>query len=150
MHRIPAERGSPAEAAAAYAAELSACFETAEGEPPRFDLVYLGLGGDGHTASLFPGREAEWDVETPVAASFVPRLGTHRVTLSLRTLNAARCACFLVTGADKAAALGRVLEPAAGAPVPPARRVRPSSGELLWLVDRAAAGPGGGGESPQT
>lgn len=120
------------EAAAAYAREL----EEALGEPcPRFDVVLLGLGADGHTASLFPGddmRHEGW-----VAAVRGPPPHRARVTLTHAALDAAREVIFLVAGAEKADALARVL---AGEDALPATRVQPRVGPPLWLVDRAAAG----------
>jgi 6-phosphogluconolactonase len=121
----------PHEAAATYISELQAVFgETA----PRFDVVLLGLGADGHTASLFPGEQL--DHTTWVAAAHGPSPHRDRVTLTLPALNAAREVLFLVTGAEKASAVARVLKNAEDLP---AARVRPESGPI-WLLDRAAAG----------
>ena len=127
---------SPLEAAAAYEELLCAFFT---GGPPRFDLVFLGLGANGHTASLFPGTAAlderqRWAVEVYVAEE-----GLHRVTLTASVINQSTLVVFLVAGEGKAAVLREVLE---GKPDPhllPARLINPESGELLWLVDRAAA-----------
>lgn len=135
VHRIHGE--DPA-GAAAYEAELRSFFRIpADGAPPRLDLVLLGLGPDGHTASLFPGTPALDERVRWVVSSFVARLGTRRTTLTLPVLNRARV-LFLVSGAEKAGALARVLAPPAGEPLLPAARVRPDGG-ALWVVDAAAA-----------
>ncbi len=135
VHRIRGELPDADAAAAAYERELRAAL----GEPPALDLVLLGLGEDGHTASLFPGSPALEERERWVVAPWVERLGKRRITLTLPALEAARQVLFLVTGAGKSAALRRALrEPASAEPVP-ASRVRPGNGRVLWLADRAAA-----------
>jgi 6-phosphogluconolactonase len=131
VHRIPGEL-TPKEAAAAYARELSAVFGA---DPIRFDVILLGLGSDGHTASLFPGTDALQVDDRPVAANYAPRLESWRITLTLPVINAARHVGFIVSGAHKAEALASVQ---AEAPVP-AARVQPDPGELVWLIDEAAA-----------
>ncbi len=134
VHRIRAEL-EPAQAAAEYERELRRFF----GSDPAFDLVLLGMGADGHTASLFPGTTALEERERWVAASWVQKLGANRITLTLPILGQARALVFLVAGADKAGALERVLSPSSAGESLPASRVRPVRGRLLWLVDRAAA-----------
>jgi 6-phosphogluconolactonase len=105
-------------------------------EFPRFDLIFLGLGQDGHTASLFPGRqEVEETARLVVRVDGAPKPPPARVTFTLPLLNAARHVAFLVTGADKNAALRRVLN---GDPALPAARVAPRDGTLLFLSDAAA------------
>jgi 6-phosphogluconolactonase len=137
VHRMRAELASVDEATHAYEHELRAHFGLAAGEIPRFDLVLLGLGPDGHTASLFPGTSAIAERERLVVAPWVPKFGTHRVTLTLPVIDNAACVLFLVAGEDKRAMLKSVLE---GAPdVFPAQLVTPANGELLWFVDRSAA-----------
>ncbi len=121
----------PARAAVAYEEELGAVL----GPEGRFDLVLLGMGSDGHTASLFPGTPALEERDRAVVAVYVERLRAWRVTLTLPTINAARHILFVVSGAEKARALARVR---AGEPLP-AGRVRPAGGGPTWLVDRAAA-----------
>ncbi|UCF10852.1 MAG: 6-phosphogluconolactonase [Candidatus Bipolaricaulota bacterium] len=128
VHRIHGEL--PAEdATVRYGEEL----ETVLGTAGRFDLVLLGIGDDGHTASLFPKHEALEEAER--AAVAVETLSPARVTLSLPMLNRAREVVFLVTGRGKREVLGRL---DAGEDLP-AARVRPDDGRLLWLVDREAA-----------
>ncbi|HHS97595.1 MAG TPA: 6-phosphogluconolactonase [Chloroflexi bacterium] len=133
VHRIRGE-WPPEEAAAAYEAELRAIF----GPDGRLDLVLLGLGADGHTASLFPGSAALDERERWVAAVFADPVGTWRITLTPPALNGAREVLFLVVGKPKAEALARVL---AGWDLP-AGRIRPRSGRLSWFVDRDAMGGG--------
>lgn len=135
VHRVPGELEAKA-AARAYAAALSDYFC---GPRTRFDLVLLGLGRDGHTASLFPGSEALLETERPVAAVEADYEGRPacRVTLTLPAINTARQVLFLVTGRDKAEIVRAVLEgPERGLPT---QRVRPVAGELAWLLDAEAA-----------
>lgn len=125
---------APAEAARAYEDELRGFF----GEAPRLDLTILGIGEDGHTASLFPQTPAldvadRWVVENPVE-----KLDTTRVTLTIPVINASRAVVFLVAGDDKAEALKEILEGEADPHYYPAKLIRPASGPV-WMVDRAAA-----------
>ncbi|HZT06565.1 MAG TPA: 6-phosphogluconolactonase [Chloroflexota bacterium] len=142
IHRVRTELGA-AEAAEAYEREIRACFNIAVAQWPRFDLLILGVGEDGHTASLFPGSPALQErtriaVATP-HGSLPPSV--DRVTLTLPVLNAARNAVFLASGAAKA----RILQGALGGdPTIPAALVRPTDGTLYWLLDTAAAGAGAG------
>lgn len=139
VHRIPAENPNVDEVAQAYEDAMRAFFRLSEGQFPRFDLVLLGLGADGHTASLFPGTEALHEKQRLAVASRVASLTANRITLTAPVFNNAACVAFLVSGADKATSLKRVL---AGRQAPeqlPAQLIRPADGELLWLVDEAAA-----------
>jgi 6-phosphogluconolactonase len=126
-------------AAAHYETLLREVFGTKAGEAPRFDLVLLGLGEDGHTASLFPGSEALHETRKLAAAPWIEKLGAYRFTLTPQVLNASLHALFLVSGSAKAAVLKRVLE---GERLPeelPAQLVDPLEGQLMWLVDQEAA-----------
>lgn len=129
----------PAQAAQEYAAQLRQFFQT--DAQPRFDVVFLGMGTDGHTASLFPGTSAlHAGSDEIVVANFVEKLQAHRLTLTAAAINQAHHVVFLVAGADKAAPLQSVRE---GEYLPeqyPSQLIRPVAGELLWLIDRAAAG----------
>jgi 6-phosphogluconolactonase len=140
VHRIQAEIGAQA-AALEYEAELrrvlGAGSTEADGEPPRLDLALLGLGADGHTASLFPGSSALLEPARLVVAPWVEHLQAYRITLTLPALGAARAVAFLVSGAAKAERVADVLE-GEGASLP-AGRVCPAHGDLLWLLDGPAA-----------
>jgi 6-phosphogluconolactonase len=135
VHRLPGEL-EPEAAARAYESALTGYFC---GPHSRFDLVLLGLGGDGHTASLFPGSltlEEEHRLVLPVQANYQNR-PANRVTLTLPAINAARDILFLVTGESKADIVAAVLSgPQAGLP---AQRVRPTAGKVTWLLDTGAA-----------
>jgi 6-phosphogluconolactonase len=130
VHRMEAERPDIDLAAAEY----SQLLETECGAPPRLEVVLLGLGTDGHTASLFPGTPA-LEVDSRWATrGHGPEEPVDRITLTLPTLNAAVQVAFLVTGAAKADALRGVVSGTV-----PAARVRPYDGELLWFLDASAA-----------
>ena len=139
VHRMPGELADHDAAARQYEADLHAFFHLSEGEWPRFDLILLGMGPDGHCASLFPHKPALQERQQLVVTTdpglqpFVPRL-----TLTLPVLNNSANVLFLVAGADKAETLARVLE---GPPDPdalPSQAVAPTNGTLTWLVDRDA------------
>ena len=137
IHPVPCA-DDPVDAATAYARALRTF---GSGGPPRFDLVLLGMGADGHTASLFPGESTLAERERLAVPARGPEDGPWRVTLTLPVLNNARTVLFLVTGSGKAAAVRRVLTGAEDDDDrPPAARVRPADGELIWLVDADAAG----------
>ena len=131
--------GSPRQAATDYEALLRGIVS---GGVPRFDLVLLGLGADGHTASLFPGTAPVAERQRLVCELYLQEQQLHRLTLTLPALNQARQVVFLVSGAGKAAMLRQVVAEANGSAGqgPPAKLIRPVSGELEWLVDAAAAG----------
>ena len=135
VHRIRGEL-SPEEAAEAYEGELRTFFQTED--VPRFDLILLGIGADGHTASLFPWTPALEVRDRWVVANRVPRLDTTRITLTLPVINAARAVIFLVAGEDKAEALREILEGDADPRVYPANLVQPPGGPK-WMVDQSAA-----------
>jgi len=143
VHRIRGEN-EPARAAAAYEEALRRAFGTREGPPSRapghrFDLVLLGMGTDGHTASLFPSLAAVRENERWVVAQYVAEVSMWRVTVTPPVLNAAGDVVFLVSGAEKAATLHRVLEGPSEPDVLPAQAIAPTDGDLAWLVDAAAA-----------
>lgn len=139
IFRVTSENPDASAAAEAYEKSLRSFFAVQAGEFPRFDLILLGMGPDGHTASLFPETAALQEKSRLVVANWVEKLKTHRITFTLPMINAARCVLFLVSGTDKAAALHEVLEGRQPAEKYPSKLVRPTNGKLIWLVDRAAA-----------
>jgi len=137
IHRIRGELAQD-QAATLYEQELT---HARRGDTILFDLVLLGLGADGHTASLFPGTPKLQQTGTLVLATRSPVAPVKRISLSLRALNDARRVWFLVAGEEKAQMLAQVLRrgDAHGRRLLPAALVRPSGGDLMWLIDRAAA-----------
>jgi 6-phosphogluconolactonase len=135
IHRIPGEL-PPQEAARRYEEDLARAFP---GQSiPVFDQIWLGLGSDGHTASLFPGYDAQGFVGHTAIAVYVEKLASHRLTLTLPVINNARHAVFLVTGTDKADIVAKILEGENGTRYP-AAGVAPTEGKLTWLLDADAA-----------
>jgi 6-phosphogluconolactonase len=139
VFRVPAENPDAAAAADSYEKTLQKFFALEPGQIPVFDLILLGLGPDGHTASLFPETAALQEKSRLVVANWVEKFQTHRITFTLPVLNAARWVAFLVSGTEKAQALKAVLQDDAPGEKYPAKLVRPANGKLIWLVDRAAA-----------
>jgi 6-phosphogluconolactonase len=139
IFRIPAENPDATAAAEAYERMLQKFFNFSPGEFPRLDLILLGMGPDGHTASLFPETAALREKSRLVVANWVEKLKTSRITLTLPVLNSARCVAFLVSGSDKAVALREVLEGNGPPDKYPSKLIRPTDGKVIWFVDRAAA-----------
>jgi 6-phosphogluconolactonase len=135
VHRMRGEI-EPSAAADAYQQELRAFFGD---DPPRLDLILLGMGDNGHTASLFPGLAAVHEKARWCVAEYVPEVNMWRITLTPYVLNLGREVLFLVAGSAKAAMLRNVLEGPFTPDAWPAQIVRPSPGEVLWMVDSAAA-----------
>jgi 6-phosphogluconolactonase len=134
IHRMQAEATDLDAAALGYETELRLAFAARGDAPPEFDLLWLGMGPDGHTASLFPGTAALDETERWAVANWVPAQDAWRMTLTFPVLNAARETIFAVTGADKANALARVRS---GDPDLPASRI--TGRAVRWIVDAAAA-----------
>jgi 6-phosphogluconolactonase len=139
IFRIAAENPDADAAAQTYEKTLRKFFALTPAQFPRFDLILLGMGPDGHTASLFPGTAGLQEQSRLVIANWVEKLKTHRLSFTLPVLNAAACVAFLVSGTDKAPALHAVLQSNAPGEQYPAKLVHPTDGRLIWLVDRAAA-----------
>jgi 6-phosphogluconolactonase len=139
VFRIAAENPDAAAAAEAYEKTLKKFFALEPGVFPRFDLILLGMGPDGHTASLFPGTAALQEKSRLVVANWVEKMKTNRLTFTLPVLNAARCVAFLISGTDKAAMVKTVLESDAPGEQYPSKLVQPTDGKLIWILDRAAA-----------
>ena len=138
VHSVPMGGRDPVEAAEAYEAELRSHFGLKTGEFPRFDLVMLGLGEDGHTASLFPGNPSSHETERLASPVVLDAARHNRITLTLPVINNSRCIIFLVLGAGKARALKATVE---GKDMAfPASHVEPREGHLFFLADRGAAG----------
>jgi 6-phosphogluconolactonase len=137
VFRVPTEEKDSETAASDYELKLLKFFNLKPGEFPRFDLILLGLGPDGHTASLFPGTAALNENNRLVVANWVEKFHSFRITFTLPVLNHATCDMFLASGADKADIVREVLKNE-NANLP-SQRVRPANGRLLWLLDRAAS-----------
>jgi 6-phosphogluconolactonase len=136
VHRMAGEK-DPEIAAAEYEKTLVDFFSK-PGEWPRFDLMLLGVGEDGHTASLFPGSDALENTENLVVATYVEKLKAHRLTLTLPVINHAAKIWFLVAGASKAAIVREIFKDEAASRYP-AARVEPTDGRLTWFITQDAA-----------
>jgi 6-phosphogluconolactonase len=139
IHRIEGENTDASQAAEHYEQDLLRHFQLKQGARPRFDLVLLGMGPDGHTASLFPGTEVLDEQTRLAAAVWVPKFQASRITLTVPLLNQAANILFLVSGTDKAEALRAVLHGEFQPQRYPAQLIQPVQGSLQWLVDRGAA-----------
>jgi 6-phosphogluconolactonase len=137
IHRMAGEK-PPADGAADYQAQLQKFFHLADGAWPRFDLVLLGLGEDGHTASLFPGSAALNEQQRWVATSYVEKLHAHRLTLTFPLINHAAQISFLVSGASKAPIVEAIICDSNDSL--PAARIQPVDGQVTWFVTQDAAG----------
>jgi len=138
IFRVHAEEKDATVAANSYEQTLQNFFHLKPGEFPRFDLTLLGIGPDGHTASLFPGSAALRENRRLVVANWIEKFKTYRITFTYPLINQSAHVVFLVSGKDKSSILRQILEnPAANLPC---QNVKPVDGNLLWLVDRDAAG----------
>ena len=135
VHRMAGER-EPSTAASEYEKHLQEFFLVKNGALPRFDLILLGVGDDGHTASLFPGSGALHETKRLVLAPFVEKLKSHRLTLTLPVLNQGGEVWFLVTGSDKAGIIKEIFSASADLP---AAKVQPENGKLMWFITQDAA-----------
>jgi 6-phosphogluconolactonase len=139
FHRMVAEDPDRDTAARHYAQEMAQVLNPGGAQWPQLDLIFLGMGSDGHTASLFPGSPALDERVLWVRPNFSQRLGAFRLTLTYPILNAAGHVVFLVAGADKAETLRDVLKGPQRLSLLPAQGVQPAGGRLTWLLDQAAA-----------
>lgn len=134
IHRIQGEL-EPKIAAQRYQEEILDLFDD---QLPRFDLIQLGLGGDGHTASLFPGMIHQ-DSDNWVDAYYVDKLNSWRISFTTRLINSAAQIHFLVKGQEKADTLNRVINESFQPDILPSQLIQPTNGQLTWLVDSEAA-----------
>ena len=139
IHRIRAENPDAGKAAQDYEQELREFFTLETEQVPPFDCVFLGMGSDGHTASLFPGTKALHERERLVVSNWVDKFQSYRITMTIPVLNNADVVIFLVSGEEKAASLLAVLEGQTQTDRFPSQLIEPTHGRLLWLVDQAAA-----------
>jgi 6-phosphogluconolactonase len=132
VHRIRSENPDAAAAASEYEQTI---IGVTKQTLPRLDLIFLGLGTDGHTASIFPGSEVLHETKRLVAAPYVEKFKSHRITMTLPLINNGASIVFLVSGAEKAEIVRAVLQ---GEQKYPARAVKPTQGELIWMLDKDA------------
>jgi 6-phosphogluconolactonase len=138
IHRVRSELDA-GRAAAEYEKELKSAFAPNTEAFPRFDLIMLGMGPDGHTASLFPGSAGLTEQRSFVCANWVEKFKSDRITLTFPLINAAAEVLFVVGGADKADMLRNVLRGDPSGQTYPAQHVQPTAGRLIWLIDQAGA-----------
>jgi 6-phosphogluconolactonase len=139
IHRVITENTTPESCANSYEQEIRKFFKASSGVVPSFDLVLNGMGSNRHALSLFPGRPTLHEKERLVVADFVPEVKMDRITMTAPLVNAARQVVFLVAGDDKAEAVSDVLFGPRNVDEKPAQLIQPDSGELIWMLDAAAA-----------
>lgn len=138
VYRVQTELGETT-AAERCIADLRKVCQPASGAVPRLDLIMLGMGNDGHTASLFPETTALNEQNAWVVANWVPKLSAHRITFAYPLINAAKEVLFIAGGAEKASMLRNVLRGDPSGQTYPSQNIKPANGKLVWLVDEAAA-----------
>ncbi len=138
IHRMAGEMSSPQEAAKAYENNMKLVFKF-DRPFPKFDLIWLGMGEDGHTASLFPGTSALTEEEKWVVGHRVENLSSNRITLTFPVINNARRIVIMAPGGKKAIVLRDLFRPGMPTSRYPVQRVKPLGGELIWLLDKHAA-----------
>jgi 6-phosphogluconolactonase len=139
VHRIKSELPNADLAAAEYEQTIKEFFGLANGQSPKFDLVLLGVGLDGHTASIFPGSDAIKEMSRLVVSPWVEEFKSYRITLTLPVINNAAAVVILVSGTEKAKILLKALDGNYEIDQLPIQLIKPTSGKLLWLVDREAS-----------
>jgi 6-phosphogluconolactonase len=140
VFRIKGEYAESEQAAKEYEQAIREHFKLSDGQFPRFDLVLLGMGPEGHVASLFPGTKALRENRRIAVHNWVGKVLMDRITLTAPAINNAANVICMVTGAEKAPALAAVLEHVYEPEQLPAQLIQPANGSLLWLVDTAAGG----------
>lgn len=138
VFRVKAEMQDASAAALDYEKQMRQFFAPPPSEFPKFDLILLGMGPDGHTASLFPDSDGLNEQSRWVIANWIEKFKTHRITFTFPVLNSASEVMFMASGADKAGMVQQVLE-GKNAPPYPVQQVAPKDGKLVWLLDEAAA-----------
>ena len=138
VHRVASEEDTML-AAQQYQDEILYFFGMPEGSWPSFDLILLGLGDDGHTASLFPQSDAVSETASLVVENHVKKLNTRRITFTLPLINAAKKILFLVAGDAKSTMVHRILKNIDVSEPVPAQLVNPTAGEVVWYLDKSAA-----------
>lgn len=140
IYRMKAENPDIDSAATDYQTKIASFFKIDSPlDFPQFDLIYLGMGNDGHTASLFPGTKALTEKSRWVTPNFVPKFNTNRMTFTYPLINNARNVIFLAAGKDKVPALKQVLQGPPAIDTYPSQGINPEKGSLLWLIDVDAA-----------
>jgi len=139
VHRVQAENPDASGAASDYDAKVREFFHLQGGERPGFDLILLGLGTDGHTASLFPGTSIIREKRRLVSAEWIKKLHSHRISMTPPALNHAARVIFLACGSGKAEVVRDVISGTFQPDILPAQVVQPENGTLLWLLDKSAA-----------
>jgi 6-phosphogluconolactonase len=139
VYRWRTESADAEKIAENYEQAIKVFFSLAENDLPEFDLILLGMGADGHTASLFPFTKALKETKRIAVANYVEKLNTNRLTLTFPVINNASNIIFLVSGESKAEALQEILEGEPQTNKFPSQNVRPDGGKLIWMIDRAAA-----------
>jgi 6-phosphogluconolactonase len=140
VYRMEGESGDPQAAASEYEQRLHFVMKTVPSAQPSLDLILLGLGEDGHTASLFPGASILWDHQRLIAATQSPKDPPNRLTMTLAAINRASVILFLATGTGKAGVVRAILNPKTEAERQlPASLVKPEGGRLIWFLDQTAA-----------
>jgi len=137
VFRVRTEVKDAEVAALEYERAIQTFFQLKPGEIPRFDLIFLGMGPDGHTASLFPGSPAASETHRIVFANWVEKFKTYRITFTFPVLNNAACVTFLASGPDKEPMVRQIL--GENRKDLPSAQVHPTNGRLVWLLDSAAA-----------
>ena len=138
IHRVASEE-DPMLAAQQYEDDIRDFFNVPDGVFPAFDLILLGMGDDGHTASLFPESEALSVHDRLVVDNYVKKMNTHRITFTFPLINHARNVMFMVSGSSKSKMVKQVLENTGAENPLPSQKVNPESGSLFWLLDKEAA-----------